>query len=94
MKNKIEESGMGWEWVKQMPWGMYWQNEQFHAEFCGYPASIVVSWIDWHFKGAASRFLCKVFDHAMVDGDPGDCETGPQPDVHCRRCGYSEQGVA
>lgn len=36
-----------------------------------------------------ARFLrCMIIGHQVCDGDPGDPEVGPQPDVYCSRCGY------
>lgn len=32
-------------------------------------------------------FVCLVKGHLLLDGDPGDPEVGPQPNVYCVRCG-------
>ena len=32
---------------------------------------------------------CALTKHEWVDEDPGNPEVGPQPEVHCKRCGRS-----
>lgn len=43
-------------------------------------------WHDW-LEPLGHCVMCLIEGHDMVDGDPNDPEVGPQPDVHCTKCG-------